>query len=142
MDTEERLGLKLSEFQKRVVNDLLAIQDSICAALSQEDGEQFQEDLWKHAGGGGGRTRVLKGTHIEKGGVNFSAVTGEVPPMMKPNMHPDAKTFFATGVSLVIHPKNPWVPIVHMNVRYFESDAGDAWIGGGIDLTPIILPEI
>ena len=137
MDTEERFGLKISDFQKRVVNDLLAIQESICNALSQEDGQNFQEDFWKHTGGGGGRTRVLKGNHIEKGGVNFSMVTGEVPPMMKGNMHPDAKTFFATGVSLVIHPKNPWVPIVHMNVRYFESDAGDAWIGGGIDLTPI-----
>jgi coproporphyrinogen III oxidase len=142
MDTEKRYGLAFTERQEKIVIDLLAIQDSICIALSEQDGQSFQEDNWNHSSGGGGRTRIIKGNHIEKGGVNFSVVTGEIPPMMKGNMHAEAKTFFATGVSLVIHPVSPKVPIVHMNVRYFESDAGDAWIGGGIDLTPIYVDDM
>jgi coproporphyrinogen III oxidase len=73
--------------------------------------------------------------------VNFSAVEGELPEFMKARVNPDAKTFFATGVSLVIHPENPMVPIVHMNVRYFETDTGESWFGGGIDLTPIYVNE-
>jgi coproporphyrinogen III oxidase len=141
MGIEEQIEINLTPFQKKVVNDLLEIQDSICAALETLDGSDFREDIWNHTGGGGGRTRVMNGSLIEKGGVNFSAVTGPVPAMMKDRMHPDAKTCFATGVSLVIHPFSPQVPIVHMNVRYFESDAGDQWIGGGIDLTPIYVNE-
>jgi len=126
----------ISDFMK-------TLQDEICNGLELEDGVQkFQEDVWTHETGGGGRSRVIQhGNVFEKGGVNFSAVEGEMPEFMKERVNPNAKTFFATGVSLVIHPENPMVPIVHMNVRYFETDTGESWFGGGIDLTPIYVSE-
>lgn len=121
----------------------MTIQDSICQGLEIEDGKaKFEEDLWQHEQGGGGRTRVIRhGNVFEKGGVNFSAVEGDMPAFMKANSSADAKRFFATGVSIVIHPYSPLVPIIHMNIRYFENDGGDAWFGGGIDLTPIYVQE-
>lgn len=118
------------------------LQNNICQQLEAADGVgRFQEDHWQRPGGGGGRTRVLAGKHIEKGGVNFSAVHGEVSERMRKSLQLDGNEFFATGVSIVLHPKNPHVPIIHMNVRYFEM--GETWwFGGGIDLTPhYILPE-
>jgi coproporphyrinogen III oxidase len=119
------------------------IQDEICAGLEAEDGlATFQEDAWTHETGGGGRTRVIAGGNVfEKGGVNFSAVEGKLPVFMKDRVSADAAHFFATGVSIVIHPESPMVPIIHMNIRYFETDAGDAWFGGGIDLTPIYVND-
>jgi coproporphyrinogen III oxidase len=113
------------------------LQDRICAALEGVDGKaRFLEDRWTRPGGGGGKTRVITdGAVIEKGGVNTSAVWGELPPAQLAKMGPGPAEFFATGVSLVIHPRNPRVPIVHANFRYFER--GDAyWFGGGADLTP------
>lgn len=117
------------------------LQQSICEQLEAADGKaKFISDPWERPGGGGGVSRVLTdGNIIEKGGVNFSAVWGKTPePVMKtmnlePGVHPD---FFATGVSIVLHPLNPLVPIIHMNVRYFEMSNGTWWFGGGIDLTP------
>lgn len=118
---------------------LQGLQDSICAGLESIDGKaKFAEDTWAHEEGGGGRSRVIqKGNVFEKGGVNFSAVSGKMPRFMAEKVNPLAQEFFATGVSLVIHPQSPHVPIVHMNVRYFEADTGEFWFGGGIDLTPI-----
>ncbi|RMF02989.1 MAG: oxygen-dependent coproporphyrinogen oxidase, partial [Bacteroidetes bacterium] len=88
-------------------------------------------------GGGGGRTRVLVGQRIEKGGVNFSAVHGQLSQRAAKALDlGEGGPFFATGVSIVLHPHNPQVPIIHMNVRYFEMDAQRWWFGGGIDLTP------
>ena len=87
-------------------------------------------------GGGDGRSRVIHGQHIEKGGVNFSAVEGEMPEKIAAALNLGKVHFFATGVSIVLHPVNPLVPIIHMNVRYFETDARQWWFGGGIDLTP------
>jgi coproporphyrinogen III oxidase len=114
-----------------------ALQDDICQQLEAADGEgKFQEDHWERPGGGGGRSRAIEGRRIEKGGVNFSAVHGELSEKASKALRIDAKGFFATGVSIVLHPHNPWVPIVHMNVRYFETDNGLSWFGGGIDLTP------
>ncbi|MFK8162047.1 MAG: oxygen-dependent coproporphyrinogen oxidase [Lewinella sp.] len=121
-----------------------SLQDEICSALSAADGGTFREDSWDRPGGGGGRARVLNGNHIEKGGVNFSAVHGELPPAAAKSLEvaPEETGFYATGVSIVLHPKNPHVPIIHMNVRYFELDGGRFWFGGGIDLTPhYIVPE-
>ncbi|PWJ57319.1 coproporphyrinogen oxidase [Dyadobacter jejuensis] len=117
------------------------LQDQICKALEAEDGlGEFQEDLWEHHSGGGGRTRLIQdGAVIEKGGVNFSCVRGEVHPRLRGQMNlsdGDDYHFTATGVSIVMHPKNPNVPIIHMNVRYFELSNGTCWFGGGIDLTP------
>lgn len=116
------------------------LQDSICKELEKTDGiAQFSEDIWERKEGGGGRTRVIEnGKILEKGGVAFSAVHGLLHPNMLKSMGVEAAEmdFYATGVSIVIHPKNPFVPIIHMNVRYFEMGNGDFWFGGGIDLTP------
>ncbi|MBB3697797.1 oxygen-dependent coproporphyrinogen oxidase [Flammeovirga yaeyamensis] len=115
------------------------LQNDICRDLEILDGKaKFQEDLWERPGGGGGRTRVIKGGNVlEKGGVNFSLVEGDLSePMAKALKVEKAEKFKATGVSIVLHPKSPMVPIIHMNVRYFELSNGTYWFGGGIDLTP------
>jgi len=126
-----------------IADEFRKIQDEICRGLELEDGKAtFSEDAWSHSNGGGGRTRVLAGGNVfEKGGVNFSAVEGELPVFMKDKVTEGATRFFATGVSIVIHPFSPMVPIIHMNIRYFETDAGDSWFGGGIDLTPIYVND-
>ncbi|GAB3695901.1 oxygen-dependent coproporphyrinogen oxidase [Spirosoma flavus] len=115
------------------------LQDRICLSLTEADGVgTFQEDLWERPGGGGGRSRIMSGGRIiEKGGVGFSAVHGEATEatLRVLNLTEPAE-FYATGVSIVLHPHNPMVPIIHMNVRYFEMSSGHNWFGGGIDLTP------
>jgi len=119
------------------------LQDDICSALEQTDGKgEFHEDLWERPEGGGGRTRVIKeGNILEKGGVNFSAVHGPTPAKILEALKIDQADFFATGVSIVMHPHSPMVPIIHMNVRYFEMSNGISWFGGGIDLTPHYVNE-
>jgi coproporphyrinogen III oxidase len=114
------------------------LQKRICTELEYEDGKaKFQEDTWERPGGGGGHTRVIEhGNVFEKGGVNFSAVHGELSDKIIAALGLQNNEFFATGVSIVIHPINPFVPIIHMNVRYFELGDGTYWFGGGIDLTP------
>ena len=117
------------------------LQDKITSALEQADGKvKFTEDLWTRNEGGGGRSRVLEnGKIIEKGGVQFSAVHGKLPKKIKQKLKLKSDQFFATGISLIIHPESPHIPIIHMNVRYFEMDNGNYWFGGGIDLTPIYI---
>ena len=114
------------------------IQDEICAGLELADGlGKFEQEIWEREGGGGGRTRILQhGAIIEKGGVNFSAVYGKLPEPIKKAFGVSEEDFFATGISIVIHPNHPWVPIIHMNIRYFELSDEVRWFGGGIDLTP------
>lgn len=114
------------------------LQQSIIQDLEKADGHgKFQFDEWQRDGGGGGLTSIIQdGDLIEKGGVNFSAVHGRLDEKISATIGISSAEFFATGVSLVIHPQNPWVPIIHMNVRYFELDNGTWWFGGGIDLTP------
>ncbi|MCX6216599.1 oxygen-dependent coproporphyrinogen oxidase [Spirosoma sp.] len=120
------------------------LQDRICHSLEQADGgAQFREDAWERPGGGGGRSRIItNGTVIEKGGVGFSAVHGEATEatLRTLNLTKPAE-FYATGVSIVLHPHSPLVPIIHMNVRYFEMSTGHNWFGGGIDLTPHYVVE-
>jgi coproporphyrinogen III oxidase len=125
-------------FRDEVAAAYQQIQDSICAGLVQADGKaNFEEEIWQRGGGGGGRTRVMQqGNVIEKGGVNFSAVHGKLPEAVKKAFNVESDDFFATGVSIVMHPGNPFVPIIHMNIRYFEMDEQTRWFGGGIDLTP------
>lgn len=120
-----------------------ALQDDICRQLEAADGSgRFREDSWERPGGGGGRARVIEGQHIQKGGVNFSAVHGPLPDKIGRALGLEQSDFFATGVSIVLHPKSPMVPIIHMNVRYFEMSTGTWWFGGGIDLTPhYVVPE-
>ena len=135
---------------------LLSLQDSICAALEREDGGgRFQEDQWSRPEGGGGRSRVMSGGAVfEKAGVGFSHVSGKsLPPSATANRPEVAgKPFHAMGVSLVIHPRNPYIPTSHANVRFFIAGEGlDTWplkavtsgasapvwwFGGGFDLTP------
>jgi len=116
-----------------------ALQDSICQSLEEADGgATFREDEWHRPGGGGGRSRLLtNGNVIEKGGVGFSAVHGEATEATLRTLNlTEPAEFYATGVSIVLHPHNPGMPIIHMNVRYFEMSTGHSWFGGGIDLTP------
>ena len=124
------------------------LQESITAALEKIDGKtKFQEDLWKRSEGGGGRTRVIEnGDIFEKGGVNISAVHGELPTALHQQFKVEQGDFFACGLSLVLHPKNPMIPTVHANWRYFEmyDNQGNIvtqWFGGGQDLTPYYLFE-
>ena len=121
-----------------ITHEFRQLQDRICKRLESIDGRSlFHEDLWDRNDGGGGRTRVLsKGEIIEKGGVNFSEVYGDVTELMRQNTEINGNSFYATGVSIVLHPNSPHLPIIHMNVRYFELDNGKYWFGGGIDLTP------
>jgi coproporphyrinogen III oxidase len=123
---------------------LLGLQDSICTALAQEDGgKSFTEDSWDREGGGGGRSRVMEdGAVFEKAGINFSHVHGEGLPASATAHRPElaGRSFQAMGVSLVIHPHNPYVPTSHANVRFFVAEKPGAepvwWFGGGFDLTP------
>jgi coproporphyrinogen III oxidase len=116
------------------------LQDEICAGLEAVDGKaRFAEDQWKRKDGGGGRSRIIQdGQVIEKGGVNFSHVHGALPPRIAEALDLDGGQYFhATGVSIVLHSSHPHVPIIHMNVRYFEVESGKHWFGGGIDASPI-----
>jgi coproporphyrinogen III oxidase len=113
------------------------LQDRISGAVETLDGKSFREDAWSREGGGGGRTRVLEdGRVFEKAGVNFSSVHGNLPQEFASKIPLGSGTeFFATGISLVFHPRSPMVPAVHANFRYLEK--GDAsWFGGGSDMTP------
>jgi len=125
--------------KEEIRNWFVNLQETICSSLEQADENgKFIRDEWQRPGGGGGVSRVMaNGRIIEKGGVNFSAVFGKAPEaVMKSLQLTGTHDFFATGVSIVLHPNNPMVPIIHMNVRYFEIENGTWWFGGGIDLTP------
>ncbi len=127
-----------------VKNYLLDLQDRICAALESEDGQaRFAEDRWDRAGGGGGRSRVLaEGAVFEQAGVGFSHVFGDKLPTSATAHRPElaGRKWQAVGVSLVIHPRNPYAPTSHANVRFFIAEKpGETpiwWFGGGFDLTP------
>jgi coproporphyrinogen III oxidase len=135
-------------FREQVVRRIEQLHDEATALFTTLDrGGGFREDCWKRPGGGGGVSRVLaEGATFEKAGVNRSTVEGELSPGLAQRLgaHPTALApgnFFVTGVSLVVHPRSPMVPTVHLNVRYFEitgpeGEPVDAWFGGGTDLTP------
>lgn len=134
--------------REQFYNYIENLQDRICAGLEAVDGTAtFQEDLWQRPGGGGGRTRVIEnGAVFEKGGVNISAVHGKLPEAMQAYLKVEDADFFACGLSLVLHPKNPMAPTTHANWRYFELYDKDgnitkSWFGGGQDLTPYYLFE-
>tara|TARA_R110002072_G_scaffold82919_5_gene188605 strand:- start:427 stop:1332 length:906 start_codon:yes stop_codon:yes gene_type:complete len=130
------------QFYKHIEN----LQDSITSKIEEVDGlAKFKEDIWQRQEGGGGRTRVIEnGAIFEKGGVNISAVHGELPEVLRKQFNADEGTFFACGLSLVLHPINPMIPTVHANWRYFEmydttGKMVTQWFGGGQDLTPYYL---
>ena len=127
---------------------LQELQLKICSGLESIDGkEKFIEDRWERSEGGGGVSRVIAhGDVFEKGGVNISSVHGELPQSMRDAFGVNGKNFYACGLSLVIHPRNPYVPTVHANWRYFElydvsGKVVDRWFGGGSDLTPYYVFE-
>jgi coproporphyrinogen III oxidase len=124
--------------RKRASGFFASLQDEICQSIERLDGRsRFREDLWQREGGGGGRTRVIEGGAVfEKAGVNFSEVHGVMEEAFAERMKIGEGTeFYATGVSLVLHPASPMVPTVHANFRYLERGSG-GWFGGGTDLTP------
>ena len=135
-----------------MIDMVYRIQDEICEALCLIDETNYREDIWEREEGGGGRSRVFsEGSVFEKAGVNVSVVYGTLEPEAAKAMGggqllaDEDLDFFATGVSLVLHPKNPMAPTVHANYRYFERGNGEKegswWFGGGADLTPSYLFE-
>jgi len=135
-------------FRDRWIAYIHDLQNNICQGLEDVDGRaKFITDEWEREGGGGGITRVIAdGVVFEKGGVNTSVVWGKVTDMMRAQLKIDGSKWFAAGLSLVIHPLNPYVPTTHANWRYFElydeqGNVTDRWFGGGSDLTPYYLFE-
>jgi len=126
-----------------ITNWFRSQQQTICRELTQLDGGSgFREDSWTRPGGGGGLSNVISnGNLIEKGGVNYSHVFGKTPEKIRKALDVTADHFHASGVSIVLHPVNPFVPIIHMNIRYFQLNDGTWWFGGGIDLTPHYIVE-
>ena len=138
----------MPDIKQQWITIIHALQDTICYALEAADGKaKFTEDEWERAEGGGGKTRVISdGDVIEKGGVNTSVVFGEVTDKMRTQLQITGSKWFACGISIVIHPLNPFVPTVHCNYRMFElydqeANVIDRWFGGGTDLTPYYLLE-
>lgn len=131
--------------KNRFFTFIRGLQKDICKAIEVFEPEaKFIEDQWERAAGGGGWSRVLTGQVFEKAGVNVSEVHGPVPEVLKGIIPKSAKEFYATGISLVIHPVNPMIPTTHSNFRYFEvtdknGEIVDQWFGGGADLTPYYL---
>ena len=150
MTTEVPYQTNTLVFRERWIEFIYTLQDTICKGLEQIDGKSiFKEDHWEReeGTGGGGKTRTLtSGLVFEKAGVNTSVVFGKVTDTMRRSLQIEGDTWFACGLSLVLHPVNPYVPTVHANWRYFElyNEAGevtDQWFGGGTDLTPYYLFE-
>jgi coproporphyrinogen III oxidase len=138
-ESQQGYSLPPQDSRERAKSFVKDLQDKICAGLEELDGKaKFIEDNWEREEGGGGRTRVIRdGGVFEQGGVNYSEVWGDHLPPSILTQRPEAAghRFFATGTSMVLHPRNPYIPTVHLNYRYFE--AGPVWwFGGGIDLTP------
>ncbi len=124
--------------RQRVQDFVVGLQERMCVSLEAfEPGVRFVKNAWHHKEGGGGETRVLEnGRTFEKAAVNVSVVEGILPASIAQKFEVEPDKFFVTGISSIIHPVNPYVPTIHCNYRYFELKNGDAWFGGGIDLTP------
>ena len=134
----------MTPLKQRFERFIHGLQDDICRALEALDGSaRFREDLWQREGGGGGRTRVMEeGAVFEKAGVNTSVVYGELDEAFARRLPGQGRTFYAAGISLVLHPRSPLVPTVHANFRHIERGEGEGarrWFGGGADLTPYYL---
>ncbi|MTF38462.1 oxygen-dependent coproporphyrinogen oxidase [Cyanobacterium aponinum AL20118] len=139
INNDTKRVLPPSDAREKAKRFVMNLQDKICQGLEEIDGKaRFREDKWEREEGGGGRTRVIRdGGIFEQGGVNFSEVWGDTLPPSILMQRPEGAGhgFYATGTSMVLHPKNPYIPTVHLNYRYFE--AGPIWwFAGGADLTP------
>ena len=152
-DVTTEMGPSINGFRERWASYILELQQLICTALEAKEGKsRFTDEQWARSGTdgkaeGGGRTRIIAGGEVfEKGGVNTSIVHGKVTDPMRMQLGMDGERWFAAGISLVIHPQNPFVPTTHANWRYFElyDEKGNVtrnWFGGGADLTPYYLFE-
>lgn len=126
----------MDRFQ-RIADAFAQVQKQACLLLETTDGAAvFSNDVWQKELGTGITRVIADGSKIEKGAINFSKVSGPITPSMEATTGLSEGSFSATGVSSIFHPKNPLAPIIHMNIRYFELSNGNAWFGGGIDLTP------
>jgi coproporphyrinogen III oxidase len=150
MEAQPTYKTETRDFRGRWIDFIHGLQNTICKGLEEVDGKaRFVQDEWSRAEGpgGGGLTRVIaNGNVFEKGGVNTSVVYGKVTDTMRTQLKLDGAKWFACGLSLVLHPSNPFVPTVHANWRYFElydeqDNVKDRWFGGGTDLTPYYLFE-
>ena len=130
--------MELSPTFKEMEAFIRRLQDQICNGLEAfEPIQRFQQDIWEREQGGGGWTRILTGGKtFGKAGVNISSIHGEMTKELASQLQVEEGLFGACGLSLVIHPNSPKVPTIHMNVRYFETNEGRSWFGGGTDLTP------
>ena len=127
--------------RKSISNSFRSVQDKISSSLSSISNQDFNEDIWEYdSGKGGGITRIFANGDIEKAGVNFSSLSGKLSDKISKKVIGSGKDFYATGVSVVIHPKNPFIPTAHMNIRYLERN-NKKWFGGGIDLTPYYIKK-
>lgn len=128
---------------QRIADTFSKLQQEICPQLEEADGKgKFRHSRWQKSLGNGVTSVLEKGAVIEKGAVNFSFVKGDFSERMEKILGEKGTKYAATGISSILHPENPWMPIIHMNVRYFALDSGVLWFGGGIDLTPhIIVPR-
>lgn len=133
----------MSIVREEIVEFYGDVQSDLCALFEEFDSTAtFGVERWARPGGGGGTTRVLQGNGpLEKAAINVSAVSGAVPSKLSERLAEHANNFFATGISMIFHPRNPHAPTMHANLRYFETDTGAAWFGGGLDLTPHYLYE-
>ncbi|HRX10823.1 MAG TPA: coproporphyrinogen III oxidase [Draconibacterium sp.] len=124
----------------KIAESYSVLQSEICRILETADGKgKFEAHRWKKEIGAGITCVLQNGAIIEKGAVNFSFVKGKFSAQMEKLLGEKANEYSATGISSILHPVNPWMPIIHMNVRYFALDNGISWFGGGIDLTPHIV---
>lgn len=141
--TTRRFSDRSVPLPDRVVDWVRLLQTEICSGIEEVDQTgRFSSDRWERPGGGGGLARVIAdGRLFEKGGVNSSVVHGRLPENIARGMKVEPGDFFATGVSLVLHPRSPRIPTVHANFRYFQRGDEDAWFGGGVDLTPYVAEE-
>lgn len=129
--------MELSKQFKEMENFIISLQNKITGKLSLADGSGYKKDIWERPDGGGGETRVFEnGNIIEKGGVNISSVYGTLGKEAASRLNVKPGLFGACGLSLIIHPRSPKIPTIHMNIRYFETEEGKSWFGGGTDLTP------
>ena len=142
------MSIAVTNIKESWIQYIHDLQNRICSALEETDGKaKFIEDKWQRAEGGGGKTRVIEnGNVFEKGGVNTSVVFGDVTETMRSQLKIEGAKWFACGLSLVIHPVNPFIPTIHCNYRMFElydetDELIDRWFGGGTDLTPYYLFE-
>lgn len=124
----------------KIADTYRLLQQDIVKRIEEADGKsKFSNDSWTSGLGTGVTSVIQDGAIVEKGAVNFSYVRGTFTHQMESILGEKAGTYAATGISSILHPENPWVPIIHMNVRYFALDNGISWFGGGIDLTPHIV---